>query len=135
MLDESLQRVPAKTPKVHLGRYDGGPVGGPINAPQGEVTHNDGALRRGKRHGGTDILVRRADLIQKKKSLTFVGEMCFVSRPIEIVTFPKKNADHPKFVVDFLRGRDTFRTRSMEIVEDFEKLQDFASEAKFLHFP
>ena len=28
--------------------------------------------------------------------------MCFVSRPMKIVTFLVKNGDHPKRVVDFL---------------------------------
>ena len=32
-----------------------------------------------------------------------------VSRPTEIVTFHRKNADLPKMVVDFLREKDTFR--------------------------
>ena len=48
--------------------------------------------------------------------------MCvFVSRPIEIVTFLWKNGDLPKRVVDFLRERDTFRNKNMEIVEDFDE--------------
>ena len=39
--------------------------------------------------------------------------MCvFVSRPMKIVTTPKR-------VVDFLRERDTFRNKTMKIVEDF----------------
>ena len=39
--------------------------------------------------------------------------MCvFVSRPMNIVTFFRKNADHPKRVVDFLRERDTFWMKS-----------------------
>ena len=43
------------------------------------------------------------------------------------VTFPWKNGESPKLVVDFLREKDTLR-KNMEIVEDL------ASEAKFLHF-
>ena len=53
--------------------------------------------------------------------------MCVFSRPIKIVSFLLKNGDLPKRV-DFLRERDTFQNKIMEIVEDF------ACEAKFLHF-
>ena len=65
------------------------------------------------------IIVRRADL-----SDFFVErfeKMCvFVSRPMKIVTFPRKNRDLPKRVVDFPQERDTFRNKIMEIVEDFD---------------
>ena len=48
--------------------------------------------------------------------------MCvFVSRPMKIVTFPRKNDYPPKRVVDFHRERDTFRNKIMEIVEDFDE--------------
>ena len=48
--------------------------------------------------------------------------MCvFVSRPMRIVTFLRKNRETPKRVVDFPRERDTFRNKLMEIVEDFEE--------------
>ena len=48
--------------------------------------------------------------------------MCvFVSRPMKIVTFLRKNDYPPKRVVDFPRGRDTFRNKIMEIVDDFEE--------------
>ena len=70
------------------------------------------------------IIVRWADL-SDFFSLIFVGKMCvFVSRPMKIVTFLRKNDYPPKRVVDFPRERDTFRNKIMEIVEDFdEKLQ------------
>ena len=52
--------------------------------------------------------------------LIFVGKMCvFVSRPMKIVTFLRENGKTPKLVVDFLRGKDTFRKQNMEIVQDF----------------
>ena len=58
------------------------------------------------------IIVRWADL----------SEMCiFVSRPMKIVTFRRKNDYHPKRVVDFPLERDTFRNKIMEIVEDFDE--------------
>ena len=73
--------------------------------------------------------------------------MCvFVSRPMKIATFLRKNDYPPKRVVHFLRERDTFRNKIMEIVEDFDEkkvttttvnleiVEDFACEAKFLHF-
>ena len=41
---------PGKDTHGTLGPSRRKAVGGPINAPQGEVTHNDGALRRDKRH-------------------------------------------------------------------------------------
>ena len=41
----------------------------------------------------------------------------FVSRPIKIVPFPRKNDYFPKRVVDFPWERDTFRNKIMEIVE------------------
>ena len=48
---------------------------------------------------------------------------------MNIVTVLWKNGDLlPKRVVDFLRERDTFRNKTLEIVEDF------ACEAKLLHF-
>ena len=48
--------------------------------------------------------------------------MCiFVSRPLKIVTFLLKNGYHPKRVVEFLRERETFRNKIMEIVEDFDE--------------
>ena len=47
--------------------------------------------------------------------------MCvFVSRPMKIVTFLRKNGDLPKRVVNFPRERSTFRNKIMEIVEDFD---------------
>ena len=55
--------------------------------------------------------------------------MCvFVSRPMKIATFLRKNGETPKLVVDFPRSRDTFRNKTMEIVKDFE------CETKFLRF-
>ena len=48
--------------------------------------------------------------------------MCiFVSRPMKIATFLRKNDYPPKRVVDFPRERDTFRNKIMEIVEDFDE--------------
>ena len=37
----------------------------------------------------------------------------------DVPTFPTKKRDLPKLVVDFPRERDTFRTKSMDIVDDF----------------
>ena len=45
----------------------------------------------------------------------------FVSRPIKVVTFLRKNDYTPKRVVDFPRERDTFRNKIMEIVDDFDE--------------
>ena len=60
---------------------------------------------------------KRADLTDF--SLIFVGKMCvFVSRPMKIVTFIRKNGETAKRVVDFPRERDSFRNKIMEIVED-----------------
>ena len=65
-------------------------------------------------------VVRGADL--SDFSLILVGEMCvFVSRPMKIVTFPLKNSETPKRVVDFPMERSTFRNKIMEIVGDFEE--------------
>ena len=76
----------------------------------------------------------------------FVGKMCvFVSLPMKIVTFLRKNGDFPKRVVDFPLERDTFRNKIMEIVEDFDeksynnngkpwKSSRILCESKFLHF-
>ena len=74
------------------------------------------------------IIVRKADL-SEFFPLIFVGKMClFVSRPMKIVTFPRKNGDPAKRVVDFPLERDTFRNKIMEIVEDL------TCESKSLHF-
>ena len=48
--------------------------------------------------------------------------MCvFVSRPMNIATYLRKNGDHPKRAVDFLLERDAFRNKIMEIVDDFDE--------------
>ena len=48
--------------------------------------------------------------------------MCvFVSRPMNFVTFLRKNRDPAKRVVDFHQERDTFRNTIMEIVEDVDE--------------
>ena len=51
-LDESVVAPVGPSNDTHgaLGPLRRKAVGGPIDAPQGEVTHNDGALRRDKRH-------------------------------------------------------------------------------------
>ena len=47
--------------------------------------------------------------------------MCvFVSRPMKLPLFLKKTVTK-KWVVDFLRERDTFRNKIVEIVEDFDE--------------
>ena len=67
------------------------------------------------------IIVRWADL-SDFFSFIFVGKKCiFVSRPMKIVTFLRKNDYTPKRVVDFPWERDTFRNKIMEIVEDFDE--------------
>ena len=67
------------------------------------------------------IIVRGADL-NEFVSLIFVGKMCvFVSRPMKFLTFPLKNCETPKRVVDFPMERYTFRNKIMEIVEDFDE--------------
>ena len=56
---------------------------------------------------------KKADL-SEFFSLMFVGKMCvFVSRPMKIVIFLRKNGDLPKRVVDFPRERDKFRNKIM----------------------
>ena len=51
----------------------------------------------------------------------FCRKMCiFVSRPMKIATFLRKNGYSPIRVVDFPLERDTFRNKIMEIVEDFD---------------
>ena len=48
--------------------------------------------------------------------------MCVcVSRPMKFITLLRKNGETPKRVVDFLRERDTFRSKIKEIVEDFDE--------------
>ena len=66
------------------------------------------------------IIVRDADL--SETSSIFVCKMSvFVSRPMKIVTFLRKNGETAKLVVDFPMERDTFRNEIMEIVEDFDE--------------
>ena len=56
------------------------------------------------------------------KAASPVGKMCiFVSRPMKIVTFLRKNDYTPKRVFHFPHERDTFRNKIMEIVEDFDE--------------
>ena len=72
-------------------------------------------------HSERIIIDKGADL-SEVFSLIFVGKMCvFVSRPMNIVTFLRKNDYSPKRVVDFPRERDTFRNKIMEIVTDFDE--------------
>ena len=67
------------------------------------------------------VFVRWADLSDFFR-LIFVGKMyVFVSRPMKIVTFLRKNDYSPKRVVDFPRERDTLRNKIMEIAEDFHQ--------------
>ena len=47
--------------------------------------------------------------------------MFFVSRPVKIVTFLRKNGDSAKRVIVFLLERNTFRNKFMEIVRDFDE--------------
>ena len=68
------------------------------------------------------IIVGGADLSEKMSMICISKMWVFVSRPIENIHFPsEKNGDLPKRVVDFLRERDTFRNKIMEIVEDFDE--------------
>ena len=79
------------------------------------------------------IIVRWADL-SDFFSLIFVGIMCvFVSRPMKIVTFLRKNGETPKRVVDFPRERNTIRNKIMEIVEDFACESNFFIFLPFFH--
>ena len=62
------------------------------------------------------IIDKRADL-SEFFSLIFVGKMCvFVSRPMKIVTFLRKNGETAKRVVHFPQERDTFRWKSSMIL-------------------
>ena len=66
------------------------------------------------------IIVRWADL--SDCFVDFRRKMCiFVSRPMKIVTFLRKKRDPAKRVVDFPLERDTFRNKTMELVEDFDE--------------
>ena len=56
--------------------------------------------------------------------LIFVGEMCvFVSRPIEIVTFPLENGDLPKWVICFFLKKTHIPKKKVEIVVAFIEQQ------------
>ena len=70
------------------------------------------------------IVVRWADL--SDFLLIFVRKMCvFVSRPIKVVTFLRKNGETPKRVVDFpLEKRHILEKKNMEIVRDFDEKND-----------
>ena len=90
------------------------------------------------------IIVGGADLCEKL-FVNFLQANIF-SHPMNIDTFPQKNADPPKQVVDFPRERDTFRNKSIEIVGDFDEkklqqkrqnleiVEDFACESNFFIF-
>ena len=68
------------------------------------------------------IIIVRLAALSEVFSLIFVGKMCnFVSRPMKIVTFLRKNGYTPKRVVDFPRERDTSRNKIINIVEDFDE--------------
>ena len=80
-------------------------------------------------------------------SFIFVGEMCvFVSRPMTIVSFPLKNSETPKRVVDLPLERHIpkqnngnrrgFRRKKVTktTLNNGKIVEDFACEAKFLHF-
>ena len=49
---------------------------------------------------------------------------------MNIATFLQKNGDHPKRIVDFLRERDTFRNKIMEIVEHFDEEESYNNNSK-----
>ena len=53
-------------------------------------------------------------------SIFVVNMFVFVPRPMKLSLFIGKTVTlPPKLVFDFLRDRDTFRTKSMDIVKDF----------------
>ena len=87
------------------------------------------------------IIVRWADL-SDFFSFIFVGKMCvFVSRPMKIVIFLRKNDYSPKRVVDFPPERNTFRNRQrfwrkklQQQRWTLEIVKDFACESNFFHF-
>ena len=68
------------------------------------------------------IIVRWADL-SDFFSFIFAGKMCvFVSRPMTIATFLRKNEYPPKRVVDFHRERDTYsETKSWKSSRIFDE--------------
>ena len=75
------------------------------------------------------IIVRGTDLCEFCFVDVRLQNVCFCFTSNEkIATFLRKYGDFPKWVVDFLRERGTFRNKRMEIVVDL------ACEAKFLHF-
>ena len=87
------------------------------------------------------ILDKRADL-----SDFFFVDCRLVSRPMKIVTFPWKNADPAKRVVDFPLEGDTFRNKKhghrrgfprkklQQQRQTLEIVEDFACESTCLHF-
>ena len=56
-------------------------------------------------------------------SFIFFCKMCvFVSRPMKIVTFLRKNADPQNgWLIFHGKERDTFRNKTMDIAEDFDE--------------
>ena len=67
------------------------------------------------------LLLEGLTLANDFREFSMVKMCVFVSRPMKIVTFPWKNGDSPKRVVEFPRERNTFRNEIMEIVEDFDE--------------
>ena len=82
----------------------------PVSAVRAQQARHVGAWKNTNK----SIIVRGADLGQK----TFSSSV-FVSHPMTNATFPRKNGETPKWVVDFLRERETPRKQITEIVEDF----------------
>ena len=67
------------------------------------------------------IIDKRADLSDFFSYIFFCKMCVFVSRPMKIITFLRKNRESAKRVVDVPFKRDTFRNKIMEIVEDFDE--------------
>ena len=57
------------------------------------------------------LLLEGLTLANDFREFSIVKMCVFVSRPMKFVTFPRKNGDSPKRVVDFPLERDTFRTK------------------------
>ena len=105
-----------------LGREHASTPQSGVEAPRLLKTETPQIVKKGHSILKDKLLIKELTLAFFFFSLSFVCKICvFVSRPMKIPTFLMKNVYTPKRVVDFHLERDTFRNKTMEIVEDVDE--------------
>ena len=107
---------PSKDTHGTFGPFRRKAVGGPINAPQGDVTHNDGALRRDKRQVSRQTWKRSsATIIWQVRSGTNAMSTLSTSRSGDVPNHQEDRAEERNHAP---RRRSTRRTEYIQIPQN-----------------